>query len=244
CQLDDLTHLTQQPDQALYLDPARRSAAGPSWSVDQLSPAWSTVTAALTSAVGPVVVKLGPGLPHHLIPAPTQATWVSHDGDLVELSLWRGPTWAASWQAVSLPSGRSLPGGQPAPATGPLGRFLWEPDPAVIRARALAPLAEQLAAHGLVDQIAYLTGDADRLTPWAQRFEVLEVLPFDDKKVRAWIRQRGIGHLEIKTRGLGLDPARWRRRLGLKGPERATVIVTPSPTGAVVLVVCRQPTRC
>jgi hypothetical protein len=132
-----------------------------------------------------------------------------------------------------------LGAGRPAPAAGPLGRYLWEPDPAVVRSGALGEVAADLGAWPVAESIAYLTGDGDRTSPWAERFAVERVLDFDDSAVRAWLREAGIGVLEIKVRGLDLDPAAWRRRLRLKGKASATVVCTPTVDGAVVVVVRR-----
>jgi hypothetical protein len=241
--------------EALFLDPSRRTPAGRSWRVEDLSPPWAYVERLLTTGGGVVVAKLGPGLAQRLIPPGIEAIWVSHHGDLVELGLWRWPSvpgagrdeapdgvlFAPSdqWSALLLPSGERLFGATAPPFAGPLGPYIWEPDPAVIRARAVGRLAELLGAHPVADHCAYLTGDRCQSTRFATRFEVLQVLPYEDKAIRAWVRRENIGQLEIKTRGLDLDPATWRRRLGLRGRGAATLICTPTVRGAVALVVRR-----
>ena len=63
-------------------------------------------------------------------------------------------------------------------------------------------------------------------TPFATCFRVLDVLPFDEKVLRAWVRERGIGTLEIKKRGTDVTPEQLRRQLKPSGPNRATLIVT------------------
>ena len=62
---------------------------------------------------------------------------------------------------------------------------------------------------------------------------------FDVKALRAWVRERGVGTLEIKKRGIDLDPAALRRTLKPKGKASATLMVTPTPAGARVLVCSR-----
>ncbi|MBE1523104.1 THUMP-like domain-containing protein [Nesterenkonia lutea] len=81
----------------LWLDPARRDPqaaesagnAGPSrlWDPESFSPPLSFVLE-LARTGTPMGVKLGPGLPHELIPEDCEAEWVSMDGDLVEVVLW------------------------------------------------------------------------------------------------------------------------------------------------------------
>ncbi len=216
----------------VFLDPARRTSAGRTWRLGDLSPSWEFATGLLDGRLG--CIKAAPGLPSTAIPQRAGATWVSHSGDLVETSVW---SWG-SRVAVLLPDGLELASGPP-PVLGELGRYLWEPDPAVIRAGAVGRLAEFLDARSIQPGIAYLTGDAAMTTGFATGFEVLEVLTFDERTLRAWVREHGIGILEIKVRGLDVDPAVLRRRLKPSGAGSATVVLTPTPAGARALVVRR-----
>jgi hypothetical protein len=49
---------------------------------------------------------------------------------------------------------------------------------------------------------------------------------FDRKKLKAYLRERGIGVLEIKKRGSDIVPEQLRKELALKGEGAATLIVT------------------
>ncbi|MCT1607900.1 class I SAM-dependent methyltransferase [Nesterenkonia massiliensis] len=75
------------PGWGLWLDPARRDERSRIWDPEQFSPPLSFVTALAESGV-PMGVKLGPGIPHSMIPPGCEAEWVSIDGDLVEVVLW------------------------------------------------------------------------------------------------------------------------------------------------------------
>jgi hypothetical protein len=48
-----------------------------------------------------------------------------------------------------------------------------------------------------------------------------------------------VGTLEIKKRGVDVDPAELRRRLQPSGPASATLVLSRTPAGAVALVVQR-----
>lgn len=223
---------------AVFLDPARRTASGRTWRVEDLSPSWDFATGLLDGRVG--CIKAAPGLPSAFVPSDLAAVWVSHRGDLVETSLWSGVGVPGSRTALLLPSGDELDAGVRAePPTGPVSRYLYEPDPAVIRAGAIATFAEQLGAHALAPRVAYLAADALATTPFATVFEVLDVLPFDERTLRAWIRDNGIGTIEIKVRGLDADPAVLRRRLKPKGRRSVTIILTPTDAGSRALVAQR-----
>jgi len=228
------------PATALFLDPARRTVRGRSWALSDLSPSWETVTALLDRAVGPAAVKLAPGFPYDHLPDRADVTWVSHGRELVETTVWTGPTAAGRRQAVVLApeqvepaildvAGAALP-------LGPIEAYVFDPDPAVNRARGGGTLAQLLGAHGLADGIAYLSGPAPRRTPLADSFAVIETLPYSEANLRAWTQAHDIGAIEIKLRGLEIDPADLRRKLKLTGKNHTLVILTPTISGAQIIV--------
>ncbi len=236
----ELAPLMLGPGVGAFADPARRTGRGRSWRVVDLSPPWSFVEMLLGSG-GVVGIKLGPGLPHRVIPAGVEAEWVSEHGDTVEVGLWSGSGALGDRRvALLLPDHRLVvdPAAPPLPV-GPVGSIVYEPDGAVIRAGAIPQMGEQLGARLLHADIAYLTANEFRASPYATAFEVLESHPYTERHLREWTRRRGIGTLEIKKRGLDLDPAVLRRRLRLRGAGSATVILTRGPAGALMLVARR-----
>jgi SAM-dependent methyltransferase len=223
---------------AVFLDPARRTVRGRSWDVADLSPSWDVVTG-LADGSRVACVKLGPGVPYNLLPDVAEAIWVSESGDPVEAAVWTGPGTTPRRGALLLPGGYELDGGRAEVPLGPVGSYLYEPDPAVIRAGAVTALATMLGATGIAHGIAYLTSEHLVAGPYATAFEVLERLPYRDRDLRAWVKAHDVGTLEIKKRGLELDPAVLRKRLAPKGPNAATIVLTPTPEGALALVVRR-----
>lgn len=226
------------PGLAVFADPARRTASGRSWRVEDLSPPWEFVVGLLDGS-RMACVKLGPGVPHTLIPDDVEAEWVSDAGSVVECTLWAGPG-AVPGRRAAVVDGVELTDTERGPVgVGEIGEFLYEPDGAVVRAGLVDEFAGLVRAERVHEGVAYLTAPWDMPTPFATVFAVREVLPYDEKVLRAWVRDHGVGTLEIKKRGLDLDPAALRRRLKPKGRATATVVVTPTPAGARV-VVCER----
>ncbi|MGO1627468.1 MAG: THUMP-like domain-containing protein, partial [Microbacterium sp.] len=166
------------------------------------------------------------------LPEDCEAQWISVDGSTVELVVWTG---ALAREGV----GRSalvLHGDSAHELTAPadaedepvreLGAYVHEPEGAVIRARLLGDVARALEAGPVASGIAYLTGDAAATSPFVSSFRVRETLPADVRHLGKALRARGIGTLEIKKRGVDVDPAVLRRRLALRGDEAATLILT------------------
>jgi hypothetical protein len=140
---------------------------------------------------------------------------------------------SARWQRFDTVSGSPL-------EVRDLGRYLFEPDGAVIRSGGIAQLGRMLDAGLLDPHLAYLTGDAEAHTPFATTFTVRERLPYDRKVLRRWVAERRVGRLEIKQRGVGVDPAELRRELRPRGPNSATMIIWRTGSGAVVAIADRR----
>nr|WP_308012263.1 methyltransferase domain-containing protein [Streptomyces acidipaludis] len=211
---------------AVFVDPARRTGRGRTFDPEAYSPPLSwAVTAARTVPVA--AVKVAPGIPHEAVPADAEAEWVSDRGDVKEAALWFG-TAPGGVTATLLPSGAALSGtGRlPDPPVRAPGRYLYEPDGAVIRAHLVAAVAEQLGG-GLIDPtIAYVTADEARPTPYATAYEITDVLPFNLKRLKALLRERAVGTLTVKKRGSAVEPEEVRRRVKVQGPKAATVFLT------------------
>ncbi|MCI9857429.1 class I SAM-dependent methyltransferase [Microbacterium proteolyticum] len=218
---------------AVWLDPARRTAghaetrqvASAEW-----SPSLDWVFDVLRRTPGGV--KLGPGFDRAQIPDDVEAQWISADGSTIELVLWADALSRERVRRAALVVRGDDAWELTAAADSPdveardLGAFVHEPDGAVIRARLIGEVARALDAGMVSDGIAYLTSDAALTSPFVSTFRVREQLPVDTKKLAQALRARGIGTLEIKKRGVDIDPAILRKKLALRGDESATLIVT------------------
>ena len=227
---DDATDFDLDGFDGAWLDPARRSNGRRLNDPADWAPSLDFAFG-LASRL-PVGVKLGPGIDRDLIPADCEAQWVSVDHEVVELGVWFGPLAreGVGRAALVIANGRSseltAAGDSADVEAGDLGEFVYEPDGAVIRARLIGDLGRQLRGRMLDPQIAYLTADEAVPTPFASCFRVRETFAFDERTLKRELAARSIGVLEIKKRGVDVDPAILRKRLALKGDESATLIVT------------------
>ena len=224
---------------AVFADPARRKAGGGRvFDPKAYSPPWDFV-AGLADRVPRTVLKLAPGIAHELLPSGAEGEWVSVDGDLVEAAFWCGPLAEVPHRATLLPDGDVLTGsGDAKGPVGPVGRFLYDPDPAVVRAHLVAEFAAGIGGRLGDPDIAYVYTDEPLDTPYGRRLEITDVLPFSLKRLRALLRERRVGRLEIRKRGSALEPEKFRRELRLSGPEAASMVLT-RVAGAPVVILCR-----
>jgi hypothetical protein len=206
---------------------------------DAYRPPWSFVAELLD---GTAVVKVAPGIPHELLPAGVEAEWVSLDGRLREATLWSGRLAQHRRRATVLDSRRApvelcendAPDGA---EVRPVGRFVYEPDDAVVRAHLVTAVAAATDGWLLDPHLAYVSSDSRHDLPFARGYEVREVLPYREKHLRTALRARDVGTLTIKKRGVDVAPEVLRARLGLRGSQSATLILTRTPGSAAALLV-------
>lgn len=223
----DVTEVDTAGFDAVFVDPARRGGRGRIFDPEAYSPPLSWAIGAALAAPH-AALKIAPGVPHEAIPDAAEAEWISDGGDVKEAVLWFG-TEPGAVRATLLPGPRTLLGtGLPNPEVRPVGRYLYEPDGAVVRAHLVAEAAAALDG-GLIDEtIAYVTADTLRPTPYATAYEITDRLPFNVKKLKALLRERGVGILTVKKRGSAVEPEELRRKVLPKpqGSRAVTVFLT------------------
>ncbi len=175
-------------------------------------------------------IKLGPAsdFATHFGGPGLEVELVSLRGECKEATVWFGDRAGPGVRrrATSLPSGATWTdrdGGddRPGPVV-PVDRWVFDPDPALVRAGLLDGFAH---AHGLArfePGVDLLTGPGACGSPLVAGFEVVEVFPLDVKVLRREVATRGLGPLEIKTRGLAVRPEAYRAQLRPEGSIPAT----------------------
>jgi hypothetical protein len=177
----------------------------------------------------PAGIKVAPAVPwQELHGLAAEKEFISVDGESKECVLWFGELCSAGRRATVLPAGYRLAAegrAAPPPLSPPL-EYLYDPDPAVIRAGLLTDLALQLEATLIDPQIAFLTSRTVILTPFARAYRVIETLPFHRKRLAERLRARGVGRITIIKRGSAVDAEELTRKLKLAGRASATVFLT------------------
>ncbi|ABL83148.1 MULTISPECIES: class I SAM-dependent methyltransferase [unclassified Nocardioides] len=225
-QLADATTLDTSPFDVAFADPARRTARGRTFDVDGWTPPWPFVERLLARDS---CVKVAPGIPHELVPEGVEAEWVSDHGEVKEAALWSGRLATTARRATVIGEGglaTLTDEDDPGAPVGPVGAFLYEPDGAVIRAGLVTAVAAGVGGRLVDEHIAYVASDASYRTPFARGYQVLEELPYREKALRAALRERRIGRLTIKKRGVDVVPDQLRKRLDLAGDEEGTIVLT------------------
>jgi len=229
-QVADGTTMDLEGFGAVFADPARRGTRGRVFDADGWTPPWPFVTRLLTRRS---VVKVAPGIPHDLVPDGVEAEWVSEAGEVKEAALWSSYLATCRHRATVIGEGGLATlteeddpyDGADRPVRD-VGGFLYEPDGAVIRAGLVTAVAAGVEGGLLDPHIAWVTGDAAYRTPFARGYRVLEEVPYREKQLKAALRERQIGRLTIKKRGVDVVPEQLRKRLELRGENESTLVLT------------------
>ncbi len=236
---------------AWHIDPDRRPAGRRTTRPELYRPPLETIQALLQGQPN-AAVKLAPaaGVPAHW-EQEAELEWIGHGGECRQLVAWFGQlarhpgrrcatvlqrdreNGRLHWQTVA-----GTLSAKPAAVTGPL-RYLFDPDPAVLAAGLLPQVAQQFGLTTLGPVGGYLTGDEPVEHMALACFEVLDVLPFDLARLRSWLRERQIGHLEIKKRAVAENVDQLRRKLRLRGTRRAVLILARTES-RVLAVLARR----
>ena len=226
--LEDVQSPSLSHFDAAFLDPDRRSGGRRHIRIREYSPSLDAVRKSLPVSF-PLGVKVAPAVPWDELQAyDAEKEFISVERELKECVLWFGPLKAAGRRATVLPNGATLFADQPADAAEP-GlplAYLYDPDPAIVRSGLVANLGQTLNARPIDPQIAYLTSDECRSTPFSRIYAIEESLPFHARRIGERLRALNVGHVTITKRGSAVDVDDLRRKWKLNGSESRTVILT------------------
>ncbi|MGI8552878.1 MAG: class I SAM-dependent methyltransferase [Dehalococcoidia bacterium] len=223
---------------AIFYDPGRRVEGRRIFALTDYRPPVSLIERWLPAAPA-IGVKVAPGVAHDEVVWPCEQEFVAEGHDLKEALLWFGPLAAAGRRATLLPSGATLVSSNPSrPPLGEPLAWLYDPSAAVTRAAVIWELAEQLGARQLDPEIAYLTTAERRETPFARIYSIEEWHPFNLKRLKARLRQLGVGRVTVRKRGSPLDPEALERRLRGEGINTRVLILTRL-RGVLIAIICR-----
>jgi len=219
---------------AWHIDPDRRPSGNRTTALEWSSPSADAVERLLVASPN-AAVKLAPAAD-----APAgwagrcELEWIGRDRQCRQLVAWHGALARVPGRrrATLLSQDGSLMRtvvgvpNQPLSFAPQLDRYVFEPEPAVLAAQLAGALAAEHGLSAVSAGIAYLTGPSAIADPALACFEVDDVLPLDLRQVAAHLRERKIGRLEIKKRGVEHEPATVRKQLHLAGDHGATLFLT------------------
>jgi hypothetical protein len=232
CRADALRPVSR--DAVVLVDPARRSRGRRRFDPRDYTPALGALLDVYRGR--DLVVKCAPGIDFDELSRlgfRGEIEIVSLAGSVREACLWsaRLAGDVVTRRATMLDTGEAVTDADPDDCiVAPAGRWIVDPDGAVVRAGLVRHYAARHGLWQLDPDIAYLSGG--RLPDNVRGFEVLEELNYSERRLRQALSTRDVGAVEILVRGADIDPDALRARLRLRGSQPASVIVTRIGSGA------------
>jgi hypothetical protein len=224
----------------IHCDPDRRSGRDRAVKrLEQYQPDLHWMQSVTQAAAGGAL-KLGPAA-NFLQKFPgCDIELISLHGECREATVWFGSlSRGEQFRATALPSGETICGA-PLMFCAPLAemplRYVYDPDPAVVRAGLLDALCERHGLSRLDAEEEYLTSDTLVPTALAVPFRVLDVLPNNVKQLRSKLRQQPACQYEIKCRRIPVDAAQLQRSLP-RGDGAPRTILMVRCTGKAQLII-------
>lgn len=222
----DITQLALPKLDALFFDPARRVGERRKFSVEDYEPPLSLIQTWLPQLQA-LAVKISPAVAlSEIANYDCEVEFISVGGELKECVLWFGASKTTARRATLLPGQHTLTPQAEASRLASPRAYLYEPDPAILRAGLVKTLAAQLGAYQIDEDIAYLTSERLIATPFARAFAITATLPFNLKKLREHLRALQVGRVTVKKRGSPMEPEALIRQLKLTGTEHCVVFLT------------------
>lgn len=231
-------------DELIHIDPDRRQSGGKRGvKIEDYHPGLEFLQELAANRRGGAI-KLSPASNFGGKFDDVEIELISWNGECKEATVWFGELAGESPnRATVLPAQATLAGDplEHLADVTPLGQYLYDPDPAVVRAGLIDLLAETSGLGRLDASEEYLTSDERIDSPFVERFEVLAELPNQARAIRDYFRQSKFGQLEIKCRHIPLEVEKLRREIPLPGDERGVLILARLQGKARAVIARREP---
>ena len=228
---------------AAFADPARRTENRRHLNPEDYTPPLSALRARFGPEF-PIAVKIAPGVHWDAIAGlGAEVEFVSVEGELKECVLWFGSLRTAARRATVLPAGVSYSADDSPslPPVAQLAEYIFDPDPAVVRAGLGNRLAEEFRVAPIDHTVQIFTGNEAVLSPIGTVYRVEYWARYHAADLRHYLRKRGIGRITVVKRGSRTDVDELIRKLRLAGPESRVVFLTRA-AGEPAMIVCERVT--
>ncbi|MBT4575558.1 MAG: hypothetical protein HOB92_03730, partial [Candidatus Cloacimonetes bacterium] len=213
---------------AIFIDPDRRPGTSRRIAPEDYSPKFSQIIK-LRDVCPNIAVKLSPAIDYKRLNIPSNSTleFVSENGTLKEILLCMGTLSPENCErkAVLLPSELILKNSNVKIEIVEIQKYLFEPDPAIIRAGLVQELGSKIDYKLIDKKLALLTGSQISNTDFGKLYIVKQIIKYDIKQVRKYIRENEIGELIIKTRGFPESVEQFRKKIKLKGKSSVIMFI-------------------
>lgn len=219
---------TELPGKLLHIDPDRRVGRDrPAKRLEHYCPDLSWMQQ-ITMSAASGALKLGPASNFIQKFPDCEIELISLNGECREATVWFGDLAGAhSYRATHLPSGESV-SADPLSAWCPLanecGKYIFDPDPAVVRSGLLDRVGELHSLHRLDKEDEYLTADNIPSTELVTAYSVEATLPNNLREAKKHLSRNAACDYEVKCRHLSVEANRIQKKLPRGTGEKRTLV--------------------
>ncbi|MDP8221144.1 MAG: hypothetical protein P9X26_07350 [Candidatus Stygibacter frigidus] len=240
----------------IFCDPDRRPQGNRKYNVEDMSPDLGQVLDLFfeKKLCGGILIKLSPVINYKKIENDYFSNWskyatqwyswefISEDGVLKEILLCVGShAERLKRKAVILPAAVELSGsGTEQIETKGWQSYIFEPDKSIIRAGLVQKLGADLDYQLLDEHLALLTGEQAVAEKYGKLFKLIEVMPYNIKKMQKYLREHEVGELVLKTRGFPDPVEKIHKKFKLKGNKKMIMQIVRLGEGHQVAVLERD----
>jgi hypothetical protein len=210
----------------MFFDPARRTVSRKwSRSGEDTSPPVSFMRSLPSNTVDSVVAKLSPAVDRSIADEfDAELKFVSIGGECKEALLLTGKfSVEKGISAVQLPGRDIFRSDKVGSIKSSRSSYIFEPDPAVIRAGLTGALAASLSGWQCDPHNDYFFADEPHISRFATCYRVKMDIPYSKKALQSALT--GAGHVILKQRGFPQSIEQVRKQLKLSGQRSETVIL-------------------
>ncbi|MFW9896335.1 MAG: hypothetical protein ACFFD7_11065, partial [Candidatus Thorarchaeota archaeon] len=215
----------------IFFDPSRRVQGKRTVKIEEYEPPLSIVEK-LNHFSKNICVKIAPGVDFSRIKYDCDIEVISYKGEVKEVVLWFGKFKTYSDKkailATKLPEKitwiqrsekYNVPISEPRD-------FIYEPDPAFIKAHLISDIAEKYNLYQLHSKTAYLTSNSLIELPILKNYHVLTYQHLENNSINKTLENLNIGKVDLKARGLSIDLKSIQKSIHGKGNKKGLVILT------------------
>jgi SAM-dependent methyltransferase len=192
----------------VFVDPSRRSGNHRSLDPEQYFPPLNAIIAKY-SKTPVLLVKVAPGI-HRRDLAALGASYefIYSQGELKECVLWFDRENQHKFARAVIFPGRHIYDALPVPEESearPIQRYLYEPNPAIIRADLVENLARDLSLSRISAGMALLSSDVRVESAFLSSYRVDAVLPLDERRINEYLHTRQVVRVTITKHGTSAE---------------------------------------
>jgi len=217
-----------KPVEAIFADPDRRPGSKRKIQKDDIQPTLEQLLH-LWKITENIAIKLSPAMNYKNLNLEIDHTleFISENGTLKEMLLCLGQlaTPGSERIAIILPQKIELNNQNVQIGVSEIKRYIFEPDPAIIRAGLVQECGAEIGYQLIDGKLALLSGNELVKSEFGKSFEVITMKSYNLKQLQKYCRENEIGELVIKTRGFSEKVEDFRKKLKLKGKNKETLFI-------------------